>query len=142
MSFLINIKFVKMPYLQINKSFKNWKIIQTVYCLFSDYQFEDPLSVLPFGQDLTLTGIYYDVPNHNYPKPNKNTNCLQSTQQGYNRCPRCHKCYVHKITLLRHVREECGQQPKLRCPYCPYLCKRKDNLRKHIRCRHKNIWNI
>ncbi|XP_066250363.1 transcriptional repressor Rhit-like [Euwallacea similis] len=46
-------------------------------------------------------------------------------------CPNCNKIYHHKKTLSRHIRQECGIEPELKCPFCPYRA-RKLNFR-HLR---------
>ena len=50
-------------------------------------------------------------------------------------CPNCSKIYRWKRGLDRHLLE-CGQEPKLCCPYCDYRCKRKESLTKHMNRRH------
>lgn len=53
-------------------------------------------------------------------------------------CTRCGRTYKN----IRHIRrhwKECGQIPKLQCPYCPHRCHRKFGLDSHIRNNHKNV---
>lgn len=51
-------------------------------------------------------------------------------------CPNCSKCYLHKCTLMRHLRFECGWEPRFRCTLCGHRCKRKENLRSHMVVKH------
>lgn len=48
-------------------------------------------------------------------------------------CPNCNKVYIHKKTLSRHIRQECGVEPELQCPYCPYRARRAYVLASHIK---------
>lgn len=48
-------------------------------------------------------------------------------------CPQCGKVYHHKKTLSRHIRQECGIEPELQCPMCPYKARRAYVLTSHIR---------
>lgn len=54
-------------------------------------------------------------------------------------CPNCHKIYHHKKTLSRHIRQECGKDPILQCPHCPYKARRAYVLTAHINV-HLNRW--
>lgn len=48
-------------------------------------------------------------------------------------CPNCSKVYTHKKTLSRHIRQECGIEPELHCPYCPYRARRAYVLASHVK---------
>lgn len=53
-------------------------------------------------------------------------------------CPNgCGKRYTLRSTLSRHIRFECGVEPKFKCGYCPYRCKQLSNLNRHIVNVHK-----
>lgn len=49
-----------------------------------------------------------------------------------NSCPRCGKTYKHDRNLYRHMKVECGQQPRYYCRYCPYRSKHKSDTYKHV----------
>ncbi|KAI4474889.1 hypothetical protein M0804_014615 [Polistes exclamans] len=51
-------------------------------------------------------------------------------------CNTCGNEYIYFSSLIRHIRDECGQEPKHRCPYCPKKTKLRCNLLKHIRKKH------
>lgn len=51
-------------------------------------------------------------------------------------CPRCFKMYKNKGNFKVHVTKECGQTPKLKCPYCNHKTHRKYNMNIHIRLVH------
>lgn len=48
------------------------------------------------------------------------------------RCNRCYKLYLHKKTVLRHIRMECGKKPSFGCPLCSYQGYQKSHLKSHI----------
>lgn len=56
-----------------------------------------------------------------------------NVKTGYFNCPNCNKVYTHKKTLSRHIRQECGVEPELQCPYCPYRARRAYVLASHIK---------
>lgn len=56
---------------------------------------------------------------------------LEGEQQLYS-CPRCKKVYRWMISLRRHIRLECGQEPKHPCLYCGRRFKHKHHLSGHI----------
>nr|XP_012225967.1 PREDICTED: zinc finger X-chromosomal protein-like [Linepithema humile] len=46
--------------------------------------------------------------------------------------------FTWKRNLTSHLRYQCGQQPRFKCPYCDYMCKVKADIRKHIKNKHQN----
>ncbi|XP_023703652.1 longitudinals lacking protein isoform X22 [Cryptotermes secundus] len=52
------------------------------------------------------------------------------------KCGQCGRIYMWKSTLHRHMKFECGKEPNIQCPYCPYRTKRTDELKKHMRKIH------
>ncbi|EFN84257.1 Zinc finger protein 64-like protein, isoforms 1 and 2 [Harpegnathos saltator] len=52
--------------------------------------------------------------------------------------PNCQSVFVWKRNLTSHLRYQCGQQPRFKCPYCDYMCKVKADIRKHIRVKHQD----
>jgi len=55
-------------------------------------------------------------------------------------CPNrnCGRVFNWKRNLTRHLKYECGVQPRFKCPYCDYYGKLKGNVSKHLIRRHKN----
>ncbi|KAG7205702.1 hypothetical protein KM043_007651 [Ampulex compressa] len=55
-------------------------------------------------------------------------------------CPNrdCGRTFNWKRNLTRHLRYECGLQPRFKCPYCVYSCKVKADVAKHIPRIHKD----
>jgi len=51
-------------------------------------------------------------------------------------CDACGKVYRYYRNLQSHVRQECGKEPRILCPFCPYRTKIKSNLKKHIQIKH------
>ncbi|XP_018058742.1 PREDICTED: RE1-silencing transcription factor B-like [Atta colombica] len=43
--------------------------------------------------------------------------------------PNCRSVFAWKKNLISHLRYQCGQQPRFKCPYCDYLCKIKTDVR-------------
>lgn len=55
-----------------------------------------------------------------------------SNQLGFT-CPRCGNAYARPHSLSRHIRFECGVDPKFECPICHKKSKHKHNLMLHMR---------
>jgi uncharacterized Zn-finger protein len=63
----------------------------------------------------------------------------QQQQQQHNkpfRCPQCPRGFTVKGNMTRHLKYECGQQPRFQCPYCEFRSKQTSNVMSHIRSRH------
>ncbi|XP_076238203.1 longitudinals lacking protein, isoforms A/B/D/L-like [Calliopsis andreniformis] len=52
-------------------------------------------------------------------------------------CPRCGNAYVRLHSLNRHIRFECGVEPRFECPICHKKSKHKHNLILHMRTHQK-----
>nr|CAD7392051.1 unnamed protein product [Timema cristinae] len=55
------------------------------------------------------------------------------------KCPKCNKTYSQKSTLCRHLKFECGMEPKFKCPFCQQRTSHKCNLLRHIKRAHNDI---
>ena len=51
-------------------------------------------------------------------------------------CVECGRSYMYKYTLQRHMKLECGKEPNIQCPHCPYRTKRNEDLKKHMKRLH------
>lgn len=51
-------------------------------------------------------------------------------------CWNCNKSYKNKGTLSRHLRYECGKEPKFECAMCEKKFKHKQNLKVHLLTMH------
>lgn len=51
-------------------------------------------------------------------------------------CENCNSVFNRKTNLTFHMRWECGQPPRYKCPYCDLMSKKTTNIRKHIQRRH------
>ncbi|KAG5312550.1 LOLA3 protein, partial [Acromyrmex insinuator] len=52
-------------------------------------------------------------------------------------CTRCSKSYIHAWHLKRHTKFECGQEPRVQCPYCSAKMKQRGHVYRHIRQCHR-----
>lgn len=57
----------------------------------------------------------------------------QTTPGGAYSCSRCGNSYARPHSLNRHIRFECGVEPKFECPVCHKKSKHKHNLVLHMR---------
>ncbi|XP_033358885.1 longitudinals lacking protein, isoforms A/B/D/L-like isoform X11 [Bombus vosnesenskii] len=59
-------------------------------------------------------------------------------------CSRCSKSYIHAWHLKRHTKFECGQEPRVQCPYCAARMKQRGHVYRHIRQCHRgqNVYVI
>ncbi|KAG8259370.1 hypothetical protein J6590_014838 [Homalodisca vitripennis] len=54
-------------------------------------------------------------------------------------CGTCGKTYVHKGSLVKHRKFECGDLRPFRCSLCPYSSKQKGHLKLHMFTKHTNV---
>ncbi|XP_072767133.1 uncharacterized protein [Anoplolepis gracilipes] len=52
-------------------------------------------------------------------------------------CGSCPSVFRQKKSLITHLRYECGQPPRFKCPYCDLISKKSSNIQKHIRRKHE-----
>lgn len=53
-------------------------------------------------------------------------------------CPRCGNAYLRLHSLNRHIKFECGVEPRFECPVCHKKSKHKHNLNLHMRTHQKS----
>lgn len=56
-------------------------------------------------------------------------------------CP-CGNLYRYERNLKMHLKRECGKEPSLACPHCPYRSKQKSHMKRHVRCKHGDLTTI
>lgn len=56
-------------------------------------------------------------------------------RRPYN-CYLCGKSYIWKVSLGRHLREECGKLPQHNCEFCGRGFKQKSSFQRHLRTQH------
>ncbi|XP_029161841.1 longitudinals lacking protein, isoforms A/B/D/L isoform X20 [Nylanderia fulva] len=52
-------------------------------------------------------------------------------------CENCPSVFRQKKSLITHLRYECGQPPRFKCPHCDLISKKSSNIQKHIRRKHE-----
>lgn len=59
-------------------------------------------------------------------------------------CPKCSRTFTVKGNMTRHLKFECGQEPRFKCPYCDFRSKQTSNVMSHIRTRHtgENVYVV
>lgn len=60
---------------------------------------------------------------------------MKAISESHHIC-HCGRSYKYKENLSRHLRQECGKEPKFLCHLCPYKAKQKTTLQTHMRCIH------
>ncbi|XP_047360929.1 longitudinals lacking protein, isoforms A/B/D/L-like isoform X9 [Vespa velutina] len=68
---------------------------------------------------------------------NPNRELYQRLQRKKSVC--CYKCgnnFTRRNNLYNHLKFQCGQPPRFKCPYCPHITKHASNLKAHIRRKH------
>lgn len=61
----------------------------------------------------------------------------QGSQGSTFHCPKCGKVYTWRVSLTRHLREECNQHPKYNCEFCPKKFKQRSSFRRHMITQHR-----
>ncbi|KAK9502373.1 hypothetical protein O3M35_011159 [Rhynocoris fuscipes] len=54
-------------------------------------------------------------------------------------CQVCHRQYRYYQGLYNHKRFECGKDPQFHCTQCPFKCKQKISLRRHLASKHNSL---
>ncbi|XP_065209932.1 oocyte zinc finger protein XlCOF19-like [Planococcus citri] len=72
------------------------------------------------------------IPSFQQPANNFSKSSLYAIKSGcygpfY--CPQCNNHYVWKKNLIRHLKLECGKEPRFQCTQCPYKTKHKSDAR-------------
>ncbi|KAL7295429.1 hypothetical protein TKK_0011309 [Trichogramma kaykai] len=57
-------------------------------------------------------------------------------------CPNCGKRYNYHSSLVRHIKHECGVEPKIHCSLCPYKTKHRSSLKSHVISKHTGFYNL
>lgn len=96
----------------------NLKTLRTSLMKFSDTGF----LFAGFCATLRLIGDANGMPNESAQFP----------------CANCARVYSKKNSLTTHLKYECGQPPRFKCPYCILISKKPSNILQHIRRKHKD----
>lgn len=57
-------------------------------------------------------------------------------------CSACNRRYSSKMSLIRHLKCECGKEPSWGCLYCSYAGLYKASLQKHMKRHHGGMPNV
>lgn len=70
--------------------------------------------------------------------PENATKQQQQREEGHRRylCPKCGNSYKYLGDMKKHMRFQCGQEPKFECPYCHKRSKVSSNMYAHVRTMH------
>jgi len=49
----------------------------------------------------------------------------------------CGSCFTHRGSLTRHLRYECQQNPRFKCPTCDFRSRWTSDVYKHVRRKHQ-----
>lgn len=58
--------------------------------------------------------------------------------RGTYQCHKCQNSYRWYRGLHRHLKYECGKNPRFRCPYCSYIGKHRSHVYSHIKSNHRD----
>lgn len=87
------------------------------------------LSFAGFYAFLKLTGDANGLLSHEWNMSNRSVEFP---------CANCASVYNKRSSLITHLKYECGQPPRFKCPYCDLVSKKTSNVQQHIRRKHKN----
>ncbi|XP_011686565.1 PREDICTED: longitudinals lacking protein, isoform G isoform X3 [Wasmannia auropunctata] len=64
----------------------------------------------------------------------------QQRDEGHRRylCPKCGNSYKYLGDMKKHMRFQCGQEPRFECPYCRKRTKVSSNMYAHVRTMHSD----
>lgn len=57
-------------------------------------------------------------------------------------CSNCPRKYVHKTSLLKHLKFECGVNPKFFCLFCKKYFKQPSNFKMHMAVAHQILTDV
>lgn len=60
----------------------------------------------------------------------------KQSQKLLHYCPKCLRSFTLKSNRNRHLRYECGYEPRFKCPYCDLRSKQTSHIYCHIRKKH------
>jgi len=75
--------------------------------------------------------------NYEEEKPRKSRSEAMRGDIERHTCAQCFKSYIHVWHLKRHMKFECGQEPRIQCPYCSIKMKQRGHVYRHIRQCHR-----
>ncbi|KAK7868882.1 hypothetical protein R5R35_014202 [Gryllus longicercus] len=81
---------------------------------------------------------HYDTRRKSQEQEQENPDLVTTESTGLEkfRCQRCDRVYQHSTSLNRHLKYECGVEPRFGCPHCTYRCKYKKSLDLHMSNQH------
>ncbi|KAL1129458.1 hypothetical protein AAG570_013984 [Ranatra chinensis] len=98
-----------------------------------EYTWDNSANIKPFGR---LFGRGGDL----YAKVLGSSGCGGGGGGGGFTCTRCGNSYARPHSLSRHLRFECGVDPKFECPICHKKSKHKHNLMLHMRTHQNRVF--
>lgn len=61
---------------------------------------------------------------------------LKSPMKSKLSCHMCTRSYSSKFTLWRHLKYECGKEPKFSCMFCPKKAYYRTEISRHMKKKH------
>uniref|UniRef100_A0A1B6D2M0 C2H2-type domain-containing protein n=1 Tax=Clastoptera arizonana TaxID=38151 RepID=A0A1B6D2M0_9HEMI len=55
------------------------------------------------------------------------------------KCQSCNRMYRSKFTLWRHLKYECGKEPKFECTICSKKAYYKTEMWRHMKTKHNDV---
>ncbi|XP_011882478.1 PREDICTED: zinc finger protein ZFMSA12A-like [Vollenhovia emeryi] len=104
-----------------------------------DYSIESSLEQ-HFGLHASSLQSYDTFGSDWYPENATKLQRQQQREEGHRRylCPQCGNSYKYLGDMKKHMRFQCGQEPKFECPYCHKRSKVSSNMYAHVRTMHSD----
>lgn len=111
----------------------NIKLEQTLQSPFRSTPMPQSASSIPGLRNIRVSGSNSGSSGSGGAGSSSGSGANVTTPGGAYTCTRCGNSYARPHSLNRHLRFECGVEPKFECPVCHKKSKHKHNLVLHMR---------